>query len=403
MLFRYTAALPNGKIIEDTIDADSPTQVLTFLNEKGMRPVSIKAVGVSGLLAKLGLSQKRISNTDKIFLTKYLGLMLKVGTGLIQAIEILINDIQKPSLKSILIEIKTNLQKGNPFFITFAKYPQMFSPIFVNMIRAGENSGQLEKIFGDLSVALEKEEELRSKIKSAMIYPILLLTMSTVLFIALFTVAVPKITGIFASSNIEPPFFTKIVMSISDFSVKSGPYFLVFAIIAITSLFLFYKKSETGKIFFRRMIQRIPLIKTVIFKRSLQRLCVNLSDLLSSGLPLIEALELTSETVGHPEIQDALKRISRESIRQGLTMGESFRRELIFPQVLVNLISISEKAGHTSELLKTLGNFYTSEIDSSVKTMISFLEPALLFFIAIMIGGIALSIIVPIYQMIGQF
>ncbi len=389
--------------MENNIEANSPAQVLVFINEKGMRPISIKLLKGTGLIEKLGLSYKKISSEDKIFLTKYLGLMLKVGTGLMQAIEILINDIEKPTLKSILLEIKSNLQKGNPFFITFAKYPQSFSPVFINMIRSGENSGKLEKTLEDLSASLEKETELKKKIISAMIYPLLLLTTSAFMFTALLVFAVPRITGIFASSTINPPLFTKAVMALSSFLIANGIVLLII-FLALTLFFvLFYKKSKTGKIFIQRMFQKMPLIKTIIFKRAIQRLCVNLSDLLSSGLPLIEAIELSSETAGHPDIQSSLQRIARESLTQGLSMGEAFKREAIFPQVLVNLINISEKTGHTADLLKTLGSFYTSEIDSSIKTAMSFFEPAMLLFIAIFVGGVALSVIVPIYQMIGQF
>jgi len=270
------------------------------------------------------------------------------------------------------------------------------------MIRAGENSGQLEKILDNLTASLEKEEEIRKKIKSALIYPALLLITAIVMLAVLVIFAIPKITKMFVSGGIKPPLFTRIVMASSNFLLENGSYLLIIISAAIISAFWLYKKNKTTEIFFKRMVQKLPLIKDIIFKRSLERLCANLSNLLSAGMPIIDSLEITSETVGHPEIKSAILRIARERTKQGLTLGESFRREPIFPQTLISLINISEKGGHTADLLKTLGEFYASEIDSSIKNALTLLEPILLFIMAFIVGGIALSVIVPIYQMIEQ-
>ncbi|MCL5004682.1 MAG: type II secretion system F family protein [Patescibacteria group bacterium] len=185
-----------------------------------------------------------------------------------------------------------------------------------------------------------------------------------------------------------------------------GKYFwfiLALAVILIGGIWFFMLKSVAGKKIFSRFIVRTPLIGGVLKKIALQRFASTFSALLSSGLPILDSLEITADAVGNEELKASLRRIAREGISKGLTIGEAFRKEPVFPRVVVNLMAISEKAGHIENILATLADFYTSEIESSIKSLVSFLEPILLLVIGLVIGTIALAIIVPIYQLVGQF
>ena len=404
MRFHYIASQPTGRISEGDFEAAGPAEVLEYLANQGLRPISIKVVrGVEEVGRGLFIFRKRITVADKVFLTKYLSLMLKVGTDLLKAIDILIADLDNPAMKALLIEIRGALEKGRPFYSTFLKYPKHFSPVFVNLIKAGETSGNLEKIFEDLSVSLEKEQDLRRKIKSALTYPIILLIASFSVLILLVSFAVPKIATVFASASVKPPLFSRMVISTGLFISDYIWFFLIFLGILIVSLWYLFAKTASGKRILYQFALKLPVIKTVLKQIALQRFAATLSSLLRAGLPILDSLEITSQTVGFGEMKDSLMRISREGVAKGLTIGEAFRREAVFPRVVVNLMAISEKAGHIEDILSTLASFYGGEIEAAIKTMVSFLEPALLVGIGIIIGTIALAVIVPIYQLVGQF
>ena len=398
MQFHYIASKADKGTVEGNIEADGVSQVLENLSSRGLRPISIKSVEARGL-KNIKLFGGGIKNGDKIFLTKYLSLMLKVGTNLFEAIDILIEDFEKPELKSFLVEVKGALEKGQPFFTTFAKYPKFFSPVFVNLIKAGEASGNLDKTLEELSVILEKEEALNHKIKSAIIYPIVLVCMAFLVIIFLLSFVLPKIAGSFISGTVEPPLFSRIVFAIGFFF--SDHIFLVLSSIALIvgSLFVFFKKTALGQQVFWRSAMRVPIIGGVISKISIQRFATTFSSLLNAGVPIIDCLDITADVVGNEELAKSLRRVAHEGISKGLTVGEAFKREVYFPRTVVNLMAISEKAGHLDSILVTLSNFYEGEIVSTISTLISLLEPVLLVFIGVVIGGIALSILVPIYQL----
>ena len=403
MRFRYIASQPDGKIVEGEYEANGPAEVLEHLAAQGLRPVSLKILkGVSGVGSRWALGQA-VTVEDKAFLTKYLALMLKVGTDLLKAIDILLADFDRPAMKALLTEIRGALEKGQPFYATFSKYPNYFSPVFVNLIKAGEASGNLEQVFESLSVALQKEQDLRQKIKSALTYPIILFSASLVILFFLVGFALPKIAKVFLTGGIEPPTFSKIVFAVGLFL---GEYlWIILVLLIIFGVAFWYASTKTisGRRIIYRFVLRVPIIKNVLKKMALQRFASTFGALLKAGLPILDALEITADAIGSAELKDSLIRISREGIARGLTIGDAFRREESFPRVVVNLMAISEKAGHIEDILGTLSNFYESEIEAALKSLITFLEPTLLLAIGVVIGAIALSIIVPIYQLVGQF
>ncbi len=398
MRFHYVASQPNGRIVEADVEAQGPSDVLAWMATQGLRPVSLKAVG--GVQAKgiQGMFGQSITVEDQVFLTKYLALMLKVGTDLFKAIDILIADFDKPVVKALLIEIRDNLGKGQPFYVTFAKYPKFFSPVFVNLIRAGEKSGNLETVFSDLSVDLERDAALRNNIKGALIYPIILVCMALLIVFGMVVFALPKIAASFYSNAITPPPFSAVVFGIGLFI---GKYVveIILGLIALVVGGVFFFRSQYGKFIFSKVVARTPIINEVVHRIALQRFAATLSSLMKAGMPIIESIEIAAEAGGSAEMKAALLRISREGIAKGLTIGEAFRKEPYFPQVVVNLISISEQAGHLEAILGTLADFYEGEINASVKILVAFIEPVLLVIIGVIVGIIALAIIIPVYQL----
>ena len=402
MRFHYTASQPTGKIVEGDIEAGGPAEVLEHLANQGLKPISIRVVKGVGQVSRGLIFREKITIDDKVFLTKYMSLMLKVGTDLLRAIDILITDLDKPAMKALLMEIRGALEKGLPFYSTFSKYPKYFSPVFVNLIKAGEASGNLETVFEKLSTSLEKEQGLRRKIKSALTYPVILLAASFSVLVLLVVFAVPRIATIFSSFNTEPPLFSKIVISVGLF-ISNYIWFILAILVATgVSLWYLFTKTTSGKRILYQFVMKIPVISVVLKQMALQRFAATLSSLLKAGLPILDSLEITAQTVGFEDLKNSLMRISREGVARGLTIGEAFRRETVFPRVVVNLMAISEKAGHIEDILLALSDFYEGEIEAAIKTMVGFLEPAMLVGIGIIIGTIAIAVIVPIYQLVGQ-
>lgn len=401
MVYHYIATDKEGKLQEADYEAANLEEALRFLAGRELRPVSVKPLAVDR--GVLGGFFGKISLADKVFLTKYLSLMMRVGTDLLAAINILIADFDKPAMKNFLLEVRENLTQGKSFYEVFAKYPKVFSPVFVNLLKAAEASGTLQSTFEKLSASLTKEADLKSKIHAALIYPVIILSASLALFIFLVTFALPKLAAVFSSGGLNPPGFTRVVFGIGIFV---GDHVLGFLIVLFGGLgffFYFFLKNRVGKRLANRVLRRMPVIKTLYREIAVQRFASTLSALLGAGLPIIDSVKITAAVVNAPEFHDALMRIADDGLAKGLTIGESFRREPAFPKVVVNLIAISEKAGHLSEVLDTLADFYASNVDNGIKTLISFLEPALLLFMGMIVGGIALSIIIPIYQLTSQF
>ena len=403
MKFHYIAINASGRTIEGNYEADNSLDVLKYLTSQGLKPLSLKILKEVEGGVVFRIFKKSVSLSDKIFLTKYLSLMLKIGTDLFKAIDILIADFDNQSLKALLIEIRLGLEKGQPFYNVFAKHPNIFSPVFVNLIKAGEASGNLENVLEQLSISLQRDQDLKNKIKAAITYPIILAIVSIFVLIFLISFALPKIANVFNSGGFEPPAFSKFVFSISLFAGDYVWFIVGLFILIIFAGWFFAAKTLAGKKIFYRFITKLPAVGEVLKKTALQRFVSTLSALLLAGMPILNSLEITADAVGSEEIKSALFRISREGISKGMTIGEAFRREPVFPRMVVNLMAISEKAGHIESMLSTMGDFYESEIESSIKGLVSFLEPVLLMVIGLVIAFIALSIIVPIYQLVGQF
>lgn len=401
MLYHYSASDKNGKIVDAEMDADNLSQVLHFLSQKEMKPLSIKPIKTAktrffGLFGGINL-------TDKLFLTKYLSLMLKVGTDLLSAVNILISDFEKPAMRNFLLEVRENLTNGRPFYQAFANYPRTFSIVFVNLIKSAEVSGNLQQTFEDMSNSLQNEAELRSKVRSAFVYPIILTVMALVIIGFLVTFALPKIANAFLQSGIKPPPFSRVVFGIGlFFGDNIVPLSISFLAIVVFLVYFFWK-NPVGRRMASKILEGTPVIKKIYSDIAIQSFAYTFGSLMKAGIPIIQSINITAEVVNHEKFKSALRRIADEGLTKGLTIGEAFRRERIFPNVVSNLIAISEKAGHLEEVLGTLADFYQTNVESGIKSLVSLLEPALLLVMGIVVAMIALAIIIPIYQLTAQF
>ncbi len=401
MRYRYVAVDSQGARAQGEMDAPTLDLALRQLAAQGLRPVSVNPA-----------SQKRstgdffggsINAADRIFLTRYLALMLRVGTDLLSAINILIEDFQKPAVRNFLQEVRSNLAQGQPFYVAFAAHPQSFSPVFVNLVRAAEQSGTLQATFEQLTGQMQRDDEVRRQVRTAMIYPAILMGVAVVIISFLSLFALPRISKVFTETAITPPLFSRIVFSAGDFIGANVWLLLGAGVIAIVTFYLGVIRTVSGRRLLSRTLSQTPIVRNLYRDLAIQRFSSTLSSLLRAGLPIIDALHITADVVGVESFAVAIRRIADQGLARGLSIADSFRREPAFPNVITNLIAISEKAGHLEEVLGTVADYYAANIQASIKQLVTFLEPMLLLIMGMMVAVVALAIIIPIYQLTTSF
>lgn len=403
-IFIYKALDQAGQQQQGELEAANKEIAIQYLKADNLLPIYLEEKGKikNNFLKTPSVFFKKITLLDKMFLARHLAAILKAGINLKEALEILIEDIERPFLKKILIEAEKNIEKGQPLFLTFELYKNYFSPVFVGLIKAGEASGTLEDNLKNLADQLQKDYELRKKITSAMIYPAILLTGSLLVIIILLTFIMPRLTSALVQAKIELPAITKMFISISDW-LSTYPYLTIGIFFLTAIIFVLIFKRPKTKEFVIGLLFKLPISKDLIKKITLARLTKTLANLLKSGLPILEAIEITSQVSGNKKYETALIDI-RNKMKKGLALYEAFKsRADLFPHLVVSIIAVGEKTGSLENSLITIANYYEQEADRLLKNLVSLLEPILLIIMGIVIASIALSILLPIYQLVSTF
>ncbi len=397
--FTYIAAAKDAKIAEGEMDAKDQSAVIGYLEKRGLFPLSIKekkrraatALSFSGTMSAL----------DKIVMTRNFALMIKAGIGIAAAADILLEDAEKPATKKVLMRVKTDLEKGLQLSDALAQFPKNFPPVFINLLKAGEASGNLESSLLQISAQLKKESELRKKVQGAMAYPAVLLFMASGVVILLVTFVLPRVSKVFAQANVKLPLLTRGLLALSDFINRQWLFTLILAggfVFVLSAA----KRSEAGRTAIQFLLSKTPLVSSLAQKVALTRFTSTMYSLLKAGIPIIRALEITAHSVGNIRYQKTLLDMARNEISKGVSLGMALkRRPDYFPQLTASMIMVGEKSGNLEEMFDNLARFYEEEVDNTLKNLIVILEPLLLLGIGLIIGMLALSIIMPIYQMIS--
>lgn len=403
MKYEYQATDQVGEIINGELTAPNKDYVLNWLAKKQLTPVSIKEIGVVKEVKKLKLpSHGRLSPLDKIILVKRLGAVLRAGIPVVEGLEILIRDSEKPYLEKVLNDVKTVLERGETLASGFASYPRDFSPVFVGLVQAGENAGNLDKTLKEIVVQLTKEYELKRSVRAAMIYPTILLIVSIIIITVMITFVLPRITVAFEQSGVELPLVTRIVIKTSDI-FSQNPVFTILGLFVFLGLGMFL--ALWSPIVIKRVMEkvyiRIPILSKLIKQMALARFAGILSGLLKGGLPAVEALTITAESIGNETYRGKIAQ-TVEAIKRGTSIADSLRgNPSLFPHMLISMIAVGEKSGTLDETLGSLAEFYEDEVDRLLKNILALVEPLMLLIMGLVIGLIAVSILLPIYKMVS--
>lgn len=399
MIFKYRA-LKLNKIFLSKIEANSKKEVIDYLRRNGYFPIDISSAEESSLIT-LNSFFDQVNFNDVVNLTRQLAIMLNAGLTLIDCFEILKKQLTKISLLKIVESIDKEVKGGSSFSVALQKYPKLFSKVYVSLVKSGEASGKLGDILLKLSDNLEKNREFRSKIKGAMVYPVIVIIgMIAVMFIMI-TFVLPSLLGLYKDFNIELPITTKILMAVSSFSVKFWPLIILSAF-GISSLSGYFLKLKRGKLFFDKTILKIPVINNVVRISALVDSTRTLSILIGSGVSILDALNIIVEATDNMVYQQAFSNIYKQ-VEKGISLGSAMTNEGVFPPILVQMTIVGEQTGHLDETLGRISHYFEVESEMAIKAMTTLIEPAILVILGVGVGFLIMSIIAPIYNLTSSF
>jgi len=399
-VFKYKAKTKDGKIKEGVTVATSKKEAGAHLRSEGLSPLFVKEISTPRKFS-LFPSQK-VTLIEKADICRYLATMIKSGLPLMEAIDVLCSEPSSPAMERILNDARSSVQKGQPFSSVFSKYPDVFDEIFLTMVRAGEESGTLEKSFKYLGKQLYAEYELKQKIKSTLAYPAVVILATLALGMAMLVFVVPRISPVLLrlSQDFPLPPHTIFILKVGLFLSRHLLIFLG-GLFGILVLLIAFSQSRSGKRMLGMVFSRLPVISKLTLALALARFCRTLSVLLKSGVSIITALQVSSGALNLPKYQKAKKLFATE-VKKGTSLAEIFKKSNLFPPMMARMVSTGEKTGTLDELLLDLATFYEEEISNSLKALTSIIEPILMLGIGVGVGIIVVSVIAPIYSFVGS-
>jgi type IV pilus assembly protein PilC len=393
--FTYVGVTANGKQVKGEIQASSKNEVISLLRKKKLRPVSIKSASVGISLAFLD----KVKLQDVSRFTRQFSAMTAAGLPLVQCLDILSAQTENKKLSAAVKQISGDIQGGSTLADALQKHPSIFNSLYCNMISAGEASGSLDTVLLRLADYQEKAEALRRKIKGAMTYPVIVTIVAVFATAAMLTFVVPTFAQMFTDVGGSLPLPTQIIMTLSDFLKKYILLLILIAAGAMTALFYYYK-TDDGKLRIDGIKLKIPLWGDLERKSSISRFAQTLSTLLTSGVTILDALNITAKTAGNKVLEKGIMR-TLERITGGMTIAEPLKETGVFPPMVIHMISVGEKTGDLAEMLKKISDFYKEEVDAAIDALTSIIEPVMIVLMGTIIGGILIAMYLPMFDMIG--
>ncbi len=399
-MYAYTALDPAGKEVKGKIEADNEQLVMSKLHEQRYHVLGVQEEKSKAKLSSISIGSKKIKLHSLVVFSRQFATMIDAGIAIVRCLDILESQTKDPILKPVINQCKKDVKGGLSLTDAFSKHPQVFSRLYINMVKAAETGGILDIILDRLSTFLETEQEVRGKIKSAMIYPILVLGFAVIMVVALFLFVLPKFKMIFESMGVEMPPTTKALFAISAFMQH---YWYLIPVIGIGFFFAYkwYKGTKTGAWQIDMLKLKFPVVGELVQKMSISRFSRTFSTLISSGVPMMRALEIVNETAGNLVISHSVEG-ARNAIREGQKISAPLAASGMFPGMVTHMIDIGEETGRLSEMLAKVADFYDQEVDNAVKALTSMIEPCLIVLMGGIVGFIAVSIMAPIFKLISS-
>jgi type IV pilus assembly protein PilC len=396
--FAYTAVDASGKTIRGKMDADSEQLVTSKLHEQRCHIVSISRGKEKKKLPTIG--SRKVKLKSMVIFSRQFATMINAGIAVVRCLDILEGQTKDEALKPAIAQCKRDVKAGLSLTDAFGKHPTVFSRLYINMVRAAETGGILDQMLDRLATFLEKEDEIRGKIKSAMIYPIVVLIFAGMVLTALFMFVLPKFKEIFLAMNVKMPLATRILFDGSTF-LKGHWYMLLGILIGGFLAYRRYAKTERGRFQIDGLKLRVPVIGELVQKMGISRFSRTFATLIASGVPMMRSLEIVGDTSGNVVIAKAVDN-ARSAIREGQKISVPLAQSGLFPSMVTHMIDIGEETGRLSDMLIKVSDFYDQEVDAAVKALTSLVEPCLIVFMGGIVGFIAVSIMSPIFKLVSS-
>ena len=395
-LFEYTARNLKGDLVKDQVDLPTKDDVVAHLRKNRLVVVQVRQAARAVSIPRLGGGVK---TRDVVIFTRQFATMINAGLPLVQALDILAQQTENKTLAGVTRQVVYDVESGQTLADALRKHPKAFSDLYVNMVAAGEAGGILDTILQRLAQFLEKNDAIVRKVKGAMVYPAVIMSVAAIAVTVLLIFVIPTFQNMFASAGIELPLPTRIVIGLSS-ALKSYWWLMIAAIALILFSIARYYKTAAGRLQIDAFMLRVPVLGDVLRKSAVSRFTRTLGTLISSGVSILDGLEITARTAGNMVIHNAVME-SRQSIASGDTIAAPLQRSKVFPPMVISMIAVGEQTGGLDEMLSKIADFYDEEVDAAVGTLLSLMEPIMIVVLGVIVGGMVVAMYLPIFDMVN--
>ena len=395
--FEWKGTARNGQTQTGVQVADSKDAVIAMMRRQQIVITAVKEKGKEIALPKFGGG---VAPQSIAIFTRQFSVMIDAGLPLVQCLEILGNQQDNKTFKRVLIQIRQDVESGSNLADSMRKHPKVFNDLYTNMVAAGEAGGILDTILQRLATYIEKSVKLNAQVKSAMIYPVAVISIAVIVVAVILWKVIPVFASLFESLGAELPLPTRVVIALSNF-IADFWWLMGLLIISLWFGLRKYHQTYKGKRVLDGMLLKAPIIGILLRKIAVARFCRTLATLTSSGVPILDGLSITARTAGNSVVEDAIM-ATRKSVEEGKTISEPLGDTEVFPNMVVQMIAVGEQTGALDTMLSKIADFYEEEVDTAVAGLMKLLEPVLIAFLGVAIGGIVIAMYMPMFTLIGQ-
>lgn len=400
MLFNYEAITNEGERKTGSVEAANKDLAIAAVQRRGYIVSSLtESKAKSGIFNISLFEKKTVPMKDIVMMSRQMSTLFESQVSALKAFNLLAENTSNKKLANILNEVAEDIKSGVYISVALSKHKEAFSDFYVNMVKSGEESGKLTQVFAYLADYLDRQYQLTSKTKNALIYPSFVIGIFVIVMVLMFTFIVPKLAGIITESGTNIPFSTKLIIAVSNLFVNYG-IFLLIIVIALVAYIIRFAHTNSGKLYFDKLKITFPVIKEIYKKLYLSRIADNMDTMLSASIPIVRSIELTSAVVGNIVYENILKEIA-DSVKSGSSLSAAFAKYKEIPSIMSGMIRVGEETGSLGNILKTLGKFYSREVNDAVDTMVGLIEPIMIVMLGLGVGVLLSSILLPIYNIAG--
>ena len=398
--FAWTGRARDGKSTKGTMEAASEAAVMASLRRQGVQANKVKEAG-KGLNIELniGFLKPKITTKDIVVFTRQFATMIDAGLPLVQCLDILSSQQDNKTFKEILLKVKEDVEAGATFADALKKHPKAFNELYVNLIAAGEVGGILDTILNRLAVYIEKALKLKKQVKSAMTYPVTIIGIAVVVIAVILIFVIPSFSAMFADFGAALPLPTQIVIAISDF-IQDYILLIIGGFFAIVFIVKKIYATNKGRNFIDHWALKAPIFGILIRKVAVAKFARTLSTMISSGVPILDGLDIVRRTAGNRTVEKAIAKVAT-SISEGKTIAEPLAESGVFPAMVCQMIAVGEQAGALDTMLEKIADFYDDEVDDAVGNLTAMMEPLLMLFLGTTVGGLVIAMYLPIFKLAG--